>query len=398
MQLVKEGKLSPEDAAELIEAFQEAPDPSADEPRREAEKEEGVPVDGPPKSTRNDAFSRFIGSIESVAKEVSTNVNWKDIADTVRTGVEKGVDAVKGAAEDARKHKGPFANIVFGTRIGKTVDLPLQVPEGKKLVVETGSGDVFIEGGHPVGSIKIEATFSAFNEEEAQAACDRYTPSIEESDEAITFRNNQNNVATDLTIKVAEGTPVVVRIASGDVVCAATNESVRVDAASGDIRVTKAKGLVEVNTASGDVKVSDCQAKNLKVESKSGDVILDKVEAAANVRTTSGDITVYSFQGSNMSAEAASGDVLVDFAGPVDYPVNVRTVSGSATLHVPDGSSVRVNLSTLRGDVKCQLPIQGGVVEQMKVTGQTGEGAGTIDVSTVNGDVFVGLRELVEED
>jgi predicted membrane protein len=387
MQLVKDGKLSPEDAAELIEAFQDAPDqepavsveePAVEEPAGDSKKSD-------------DPFAKLIGSIEKVTKEVAGSIDWKDISNQVRLGVGKGVDAIKEAANEASKGKGPFGSI-FTPQVSRTVELPLQVPEGKLFKVEAFHGDIRIEGGHDIGSVLIEAGFRSFNNQEAQEMADRFTPSLEESDDAVTLKQmEQNGVIADIVVKLAKGTAVSVRSATGDIHVSDTGASVKVTSSSGDVRIEQAGGAVEVNLSSGEVRVRHSDLKSSTIETKSGDVLLDHVNGSANVRTASGDVTLYGFRGSSLAIEAASGDVTADLLVPVTGTTNIRTVSGDVTLHVPDGSDARVSVSTLRGEVNCTLPLIDEVKEPMKVTGRLGEGSGLLDVSAVNGDLFVAL-------
>lgn len=401
MQLVKDGKLSPEDAAELIEAFQDAPDESVEVELEEMEAEakaehvhaDEVRDEAPPKATTNsnDPFAKLIGSIEKVTKDVAGSIDWKEISSQVRLGVGKGVDAIKEAANDASKGKGPFGSI-FTPQVTRTVELPVQVPEGKIFKVEAFHGDIRIEGGHDIGSVTIEAGFRSYNNQEAQDMADRFTPSLEESDEAVTLKQiDQNGVVADIHVKLAKGVPVTIRTASGDVFVSDTFASVKVVSSSGDVRIEQASGTAEVTLSSGEVRLRHSELKNSVVETKSGDVLLDHVDGSANIRTASGDVTLYGFRGRTLSVEAASGNVTADLLVPVSGTTNIRTVSGDVTLHVPDGSDARVNLSTLRGHVECKLPLLDEVKEPMRVTGRLGEGAGMLDVSAVNGDLFVSL-------
>lgn len=404
MQLVKDGKLSPEDAAELIEAFQDAPEESAETNQQEearAESVTGEVQDPPPgsKARNDDPFARLIGSIEKATKDVAHNIDWKDISNQVRMGVGKGVDAIKEAAKEAKVGKGPFGNM-FSAQVTRTVDLPLQVPEGKIFVVESSSGDVRIEGGHDIGSVNIEAGFRSYNNEEAEALADRFTPALEESEDSVTLKQLEpNGVTADITVKLAKGTQVVVRLASGDVSVSDTFAGVTVKSSSGDIRVSAASGVAELSTSSGDVRVSHSDLRSISVETKSGDVILDHAKGAANIRTSSGDVTLYNYAGRTLAIEAASGNIVADLIEPVTGTANIRTVSGDITMHMPDGSDARVSLSTLRGEVTCKLPLTDENKESMKVTGTLGGGGGLIDVSAVNGDLFVALAgaELKEE-
>jgi len=398
MQLVKDGKLSPEDAAELIEAFQDAPDEpvSAKTEEVKAESVSGTVQDEselPPKQEvpGADPFKNLIGSIEKATKEVANSVDWKEISSQIRLGVGKGVDAIKEAANEAKKGKGPFGQI-FTPQVSRTVELPLHVPEGKLFKVEAFHGDIRIEGGHDIGSVSIEAGFRSYNNTEAEEMANKFMPSLEESDDSVTLKQlDQNGVVADIVARVAKGTAVSIRTASGDVFVGDTFASVTVVSSSGDVRIEQASGAAEVTLSSGEVRIRHSELKSTVVETKSGDVLLDHITGTANVRTASGDVTLYGFRGRSLSVEAASGDVTADLLEPVKGTTSIRTVSGNVTLHVPDGSDARVGLSTLRGHVECKLPLLDEMREPMRVTGRLGDGSGVLDVSAVNGDLFISL-------
>ena len=394
MKLVQEGKLSPEDAAELIEAFGGASGESSDEPASESkseatDQESEKEVEGP--------FIKLIAGIEKIGKEVSISMDWKDIADQVRSGVNKGAEAIKVAMDDAAKGRGPFSS-VFGHNAKRHYDLPLDVPSGKILRLEGISGNVFIEGGHDVGSVSIDATFRAYNEEEAQKAADRYLPLLEENDQSVTLRHGETeNLTADVVIRTKKGVPVEAKITSGEVKVYKTGGSVRVTSVSGDVEVRDVEGTVEVSVVSGDVRIEDAAASIMTVESKSGDINLARVSGSLNVRTSSGDVRAQNCGARTFSVEAASGDVTLDINQPVEGAINVRTVSGDIKIDVPDGSDARVMLATLRGAVSTSIDLQDETLEKLTITGRLGEGPGSIDASAVNGDVHLGLRDSSQD-
>ncbi len=396
MQLVKDGKLTPEDAAELVEAFEGseksedvgggseegAQAQTDDEPREEevaTDKKSGEP------------FQAMIESIEKIGKHVAESVNWKDVAGNIRSGVDKGVDAVKKAADGARMGKGPFGTF-FGTHESKTVELPLDVPEGKILRIEGEAGDVKITGGADEGSLTATATFRAKNEEEAKAKADLYTPVLEESDQYVLLKQPEGSDFTvDLEIYVKEGVPVEIRLQSGDVRVIDTRGSCRVIGRSGDVTLKNLDGSIDVSLYSGDVRIEDSSSTVMTVETKSGDIKLFNTRGVMNIRTSSGDVRVKGGAGRTLSIEAASGDVSVEMAEPVQGAMNIRTVSGNARILIPDGSDCQVMLSTLRGSVSSTLDLQDLNQESLTITGKIGDGNGSIDISAVNGDVHLGL-------
>ena len=396
MKLVQEGKLSPDDAAELIEAFNDAPD--------EAHEEEPAAV-GAGGATSGDSatgaaktedpFSKLIGSIEKIGKDVAKNVNWNDIASQVRQGVGKGVDAIKHAAEDAKKSGG--FSVFFGTTQTKRVELPLSVPEGKTLRIEVKSGDVVIEGGAETGLMTIDASFRSYDEEEAKKLADAYTPVLEESDHMVVFRQVESvNMSTDVTVKVPEGVAVEIKVSNGDISVRGTKAAVRIEGSSGDVVLSDVAGSVQVSEKSGDVSVRDTEASILAIDTKSGDVTVERSSGVIEVKTSSGDVKVIDSTPKTLSVDAASGDIKVDLASPIENSVNITAVSGNVSLAVVDGNDCRVNLSTLRGTVASKIDLLDEVKDEHKVTGKLGGGNGTLDVSVVTGSVSFGLRDSTQ--
>lgn len=399
MQLVKDGKLSPDDAVELIEAFEDSDKSErvgGGEEHGANTQEETSDRTQDKEEKSSDPLKGLIGAIEKIGKDVAESVNWSDVAGQIRESVEKGRDAVKKAAEDVKKGKGPFGTF-FGSHESKTVELPLDIPKGKVLRIEGEAGDVTVTGGADEGKMIATATFRAHNDEEARAKADQYTPVIEESDHFVLIRQPEGSDFTvDLSIYVPDGVPVEVRLQSGDVQVLDTKSSCRVVGRSGDVQLRGMDGTVDVSVYSGDVKIDGSKTSVMTVETKSGDVKINNTSGVMNVRTASGNVRVKKCAGRTLSIEAASGDVHVEMSEPVVGAMNVRTVSGDARVYIPDGSDCHVMLSTLRGSVSSTLELQDLNQESLTITGKLGAGSGSIDMSAVNGDVHLGLVDLTK--
>ena len=130
--LVAEGKLSPEDAAELIDAFYAS---------ERADNEEEATATTPPKEepngnhkatgTNRDPLRGILDSIEKLTKEGAEAVNWQEVSKQARTSAKKGLDVLRSGIEDLSKGK---VNIGWLTQSeSREVSLPLTVPEGKTL-------------------------------------------------------------------------------------------------------------------------------------------------------------------------------------------------------------------------------------------------------------------------
>lgn len=395
MTLVQEGKLSPEDAAELIEAFSDAPDERTD--TASSSSEEGTQTQGTKTEDgkTEDPISKLIGSIEKIGKDVAKNVNWNDIAVQVRQGVGKGVDALKHAADEAKKGAG--FSVIFGIAHEKRVELPLSVPEGKTLRIETTDGDVTVIGGDDSGVLIVEATFRSYDGAEAKRLAEAYTPVIEEGDHLVIFRQPEGaNVSTDVTVKIPSGVPVELKLTSGDVKIDNTHAPVKVEGSSGDVAINHASGAVQVVQRSGDVKIADADSSMVAVETKSGGISLARVKGVVELKTSSGNVGVKDSSPKTLSVEAVSGNVSVDLASPIEGAVNLTAVTGNVDVGVVDGSDCRVALSTLRGNVNSKIELQDEARDGNKISGRLGSGNGTLDVSVVTGNVSFGLRDSSE--
>jgi DUF4097 and DUF4098 domain-containing protein YvlB len=389
MKLVQEGKLSPEDAAELIEAFEEAPagqDGPAPPPPHGTP---GEPQPGdPPPGAHKDPFASIVDAIEKIGRDVSQNVNWQQIADQVRSGVKQGAEAIRAAAKE-----GKFRIPIFGHAEERTVELPVHVPDGKLLMVENRSGDVRVLAGKESSLAIAKATIRGSDAEDARAKAAQYTLVVEESEHQVLIRQpDMSGLHVDLEIRLHTQPKVQVRSTSGDVTVSGIRGGCRVDGTSGDIRLSAMEGSIEITSTSGDVSVVEARSARLVVDNKSGDVTIKSSDGSLSVRTASGDVTLDGCHGQTVAVEAVSGDVLLSLERPVNGTVTVRAVQGDTTVAIPDGSNCRVALSTLSGEVACEVDLQDEAKAELRVTGRLGDGTGTLDVSAVSGDIRLTQR------
>lgn len=393
MQLVKEGKLSPEDAADLIEAFSEA---SASDEAQTADGEASGGPPPPPSDARRplgDPLTSLIESIEKLGKDVASSVNWQDVASQIKSSTKKGVDALRVAAEQLRQGKGfPFFSVVEQ----RELTLPLHLTKGKTLRIENANGDVRVFGGAESDAVTARATVRGQTQEDARSKADQYSLLVEESDHLVLIKQpDMTGLSVDLEIYVKGKQTVEIKSSAGDVQVSGTKAGCRVSGKSGDVGLSGLDGVIEVATSSGDVSVSDSSTAALSIENKSGDVRVSQVRGNVSVRSSSGDITLTECAGKSISLEAVSGDVSADLVEAVDGSVNIRTVSGNVKLAIPDGSDCRVALSTLRGSVESDLTLSDEARQEQRITGRLGAGTGTVDVSAINGNVHLALRDSV---
>lgn len=383
MKLVQEGKLSPEDAAELIDAFQTGEDGKETPP---------PPPDEASSNGKKDPFKTFVDFMEGVGKEVTETVDWQQIAHQVRTGTQKGVEQLKSGVEKLREGKVNWS--WFSAYENREVTLPLKVPKGKTLRIENPVGDVKVTGGFDSGTVRAVARVRGMDADEAHEKAEAYTIIIEESDHQVLIRQpDVTGLSVDLDIQLETDCAVEIRTLSGDIQIINTGGSARVDTQSGAVKLSGLDGTIEVHSQSGSLSVSDSKTPSATIEVKSGDITLTNVQGNITARSASGDIALKNCAGKSVSVESVTGDVDVDLSEPVTGTVSIRTVNGAASVGVEDGSDCRVSLSTIRGNVTCDLDLEEEAKQEQHVTGRLGKGKGTLDVSAVNGSIAMRQRE-----
>ena len=186
------------------------------------------------------------------------------------------------------------------------------------------------------------------------------------------WRKDRN--AVHVAIEVPTGTPVKLATATADVTVtgrigaadiATGHATINLGSVAGDLRVRSGNGESRVGDVAGSV-----QFKGGRVEAQFGEI-----DGSLACGFGSGSVSARRVRG-DLRARAGSGSTSVDAAyGNVD----LATGSGSLTIGVPDGVSVRLDVTTGSGVLHSELPL-----EQAP---RAGSRAVTLRAQTGNGDV-----------
>lgn len=392
--LVADGKLSPEDAAALIDAFYESD-------RRDEQEEAGAPTPPPPppppteepkKTGPRDPFRSLIESIEKMTKEGIDTVDWGEVSKVAKQSAKKGLDQLKSGLEDLSKGKVNIGWLL--TSEERVITLPLSLPAGKTLKVENATGEVKVVGGFDVGSVTAHARFRGATMEEAKAKAEAYTLIIEENDHCVDIRQpDVHGLTVDIEVQMPGQGNVNIHSESGNIQLIDTKGGCRVEGKSGNVQLRGLHGVVEVATSSGNISLEDTDGASIALENRSGNIRATRTTGNMKARTASGDITVTMSSGKVLSFETVTGNVTVDLDDSISGTLNIRTVDGNAMASIPDGSDCRVSLSTLRGSVHTSFALQDEAKAESRVTGRLGAGAGTLDISAVTGNITLELRD-----
>jgi len=152
---------------------------------------------------------------------------------------------------------------------------------------------------------------------------------------------------------------VVAHTAGGEVVLDEVTGGTEVSSASGRVRIREA-GAVSVRTASGEVRVEHAGG-DVELHSASGRLRVGVAESSVRVHTASGDVTVEEASRGTVELTAASGDLRVG---------------------VRSGVVARLDLSTVSGRIRSELPVED--------TAPEGVAALEIRSRSMSGNVLVG--------
>lgn len=175
------------------------------------------------------------------------------------------------------------------------VTVQVELPEGSDVTVVAGSADVEVTG--LVG--------------------------------AADFTTSSGDVAAD---DVAAN--LTARSASGDLTVGAVGGDLKVQTASGDLRCSSVAGRAVFTTASGDVEVG-AAAGLVEVKATSGAVRLGELARGARVTNVSGDVRVLAIDEGTLHVRSVSGSVSVGVVTGVDLHVDVETMSGDVRSDIP---------------------------------------------------------------
>lgn len=397
MKLVADGKLSPEDAAELIDAFTE------DRTSERAAVEETVPPSGEPIPPRaeppkppfasievelKDAFRQFIGGVEKLGKDAQ-DVDWKGVAERARTEAQRGIESLRTGIDEATRGKINLGGLFNDA--SREIELPFSLPAGKALRIENDCGDVSVTGGDVLSEVKATVRVRAGSSEEARRIASTYTLIVEEGDGAVSIRQpHQPGLSVRLAVTIPEASLLEVRADSGDLAIKETRGSVRATSRTGNIRVHGSEGAVEARSETGQIHLGHI-SNSVTAETRTGNVALEGIRGDAKVSTASGNVHIRALANGGATVEAVSGNVHLELAEPPVRPVELSTVGGSIMCTVPSGGDYSVNLSALRGEVRTDLTLADLQKTPQRVTGTVGNGGGKIGASSVAGNVELRL-------
>ncbi len=383
LKMVKEGKITIDEAEALLEALAEGGLPAGERKEAESlqpvEEGKGRARPEPPVSLSAEIRERVRRAMKSglpaAAVGESLRESMREVGRTLR-------EELQGIGTDVDSSLGSMVRDLFGLAAASDEITLSHTGAGvTRLLVASRRGDVRLARS-PDRTVRVTSRRQVWAHDEADAAAAlprvevRLTPRGSDlllAVEPASGAPRHLRYRVDLTVQVPEGIGAEVDLKSGDVNVEDLAGDLTVRIKSGDLSVGPHRGRVRAEIKSGDVRLQE--AEDLDLHVLSGDVDVKQVRGAAELRVTSGDISLEEVRGA-VDLTAHSGDVRLGIYG--SSSVRAKTISGDMSVNVASlAAGARVALEAVAGDLSVTMGarIQAGVRAQAT--------AGAIDVGTL---------------
>lgn len=173
---------------------------------------------------------------------------------------------------------------------------------------------------------------------------------------------------------------------SGDIELSRITGKITGKSKSGDIEAAYLEGEAVLETLSGDVEISFCTG-NISAASKSGDVALKQFEGDGQIVSISGDCDIGITGRSRLAAKSTSGDVSVTISSDSSpSEIDLRSTSGDIEVHAEDDLTGTVELSSRSGTVHCGFELDDEEKSGKYVRGILRRPEGSVFCRTTSGD------------
>ncbi|HUX21423.1 MAG TPA: DUF4097 family beta strand repeat-containing protein [Spirochaetia bacterium] len=377
LKMLKEGRITMEEAELLLDALGEGGSRSEDPERGAGEKSRGSSEDrhageGGPRQ----GFEGWKGFPQGLF-----NFDWKLDPKIFQTGLRdamKGFEqSMKDFAQDFGKQDfaGGFKEFFGRSSAQATKSFRAPGQGAVKVAINNRWGDMRINGGDSQ-EVTGTATVTAWGSDSEAAAEIAENVQISHYREGETIvihselpdSSGRGRYRVDLDLTVPRELALSVKGMSGDLAVSSMTMGVEAANLSGDVIIQGSSGVMSVESKSGDIELLGCEGE-VRVHSLSGDIELERVSSVM------------------VRAHAVSGDVLAEIRPDGPAEIDLQTTSGSVSLRVPADCGVEFAAETASGDISCLLPADISEKSTGRLVGTVNGGGAKARLQTKSGDI-----------
>ncbi len=355
LNMLKEGKISVEEAQALLEAVGE--DTAEDEPKQTEKEKLKIDLDFM-KGDLKESLRNLGKSMEGTVRSIVEDFKSMDFDDVVS-------NAFGPAKESVEKEVILSAENLSG--------INLKTQTGDVTVSGSDSGDVLIHA--------VVTTRGADHENAKKRA--EGIEIIQEIEDGTLFVKD-SGTAMQITGPYSVDYRVTVP----------KQLAAKLQTLSGDVAVRDIDAAVSVNNYSGDIHCRDC-SEAVKINTKSGDIFIERFTGDIHLRTLSGDITLTDIVSNSVACNSLSGDIEGTLHPTAEFDMSAKTLSGDIELKIDPSAELAIVAETLSGDITCDLPVTNidKKARRFTATLNTGTGSGSMNLSTKSGDITLDSLE-----
>jgi hypothetical protein len=199
--------------------------------------------------------------------------------------------------------------------------------------------------------------------------------------------------AVDYEISVPAWMPVKIEGTYIYIAVEGTNADVAAETVRGDISVKGGATLVSAKSIEGEVILEGVRGK-INANSTNQGITVNGATGEIIAETVNGHITLNNIESSSVEVASVNGNIKYDGAAAANGRYRFSTHNGSISIGVPETGSAAFIVRTYNGNVRTDLPLQGGgeVRRGQRLTYTLGSGSAEFEVESFGGTIQLRRR------
>lgn len=294
-----------------------------------------------------------------------------------------------------------LASPALAEKVDRQFHQAFDVQEGTKLVLHHGDGEVSIT---PWGksTIDVEVIYRASIKKAGSGSVSDFEVEFEHSGDTVRVVGKEPSVSVvrglsyhwkreySYTVKAPPWVVLELDGQDGSVSIRDWGAEIALKLSDGDIGIDGLQGDFRIEGQDGDIQIRDCETARGSIRTSDGDVTLERCEGSIEVKGSDGRLTLSQIRGEKLDIRTSDGDVELDLLASDGLDLTIRSGDGSVAVGLDPELSVAFTIQTHDGDVRLPgVEVTGLQRDERRTSGRIGDGQGTIEITTGDGDVVL---------
>lgn len=294
-----------------------------------------------------------------------------------------------------------LASPASAEKVDRQFHQAFDVQQGTKLVLHHGDGEVSIT---PWGksTIDVEVIYRASIKKAGSGSLSDFEVEFEHSGDTVRVVGKEPSVSVvrglsyhwkreySYTVKAPPWVALELEGQDGNVSIQDWGADIALESSDGDIGIDGLQGGFRIRGQDGDIQIRDCVTSRGSIRTSDGDVTLERCEGSIEVEGSDGTLTLSQVRGEKLDIRTADGDVELDLLASEALDLTIRSGDGSVEVGLDPELSVAFTIQTHDGDVRLSgIEVADLQRDRRRTSGRIGDGQGTIQITTGDGDVVL---------